>query len=325
MKKRIINKYTLLLAFLAVTFWCFYFWQEKENAKIIYETQAFVNDTVRKTEGLDEEQNKLFLGKTESSFHDSIHYVKRSFKDSAKYGFDSKNSKYNGDYFKDKVYHSVPFIYFNYIKSVSNFEDEFFFKKKWVKDFEYDKQKRKIFLQKIENNLKELKVQSTIFEQTKFQSINWNETNDIAIWLDLVKQREQIINLKDSILTENKKQFPTSYTSDNFEGYSTLIPNYETQTMLVKAYWFPSETKFYSSLFDKESVYPFAEKQRSNFFKFNDSVYWEMKIPITYHIFDKIGDTVIFPIFTKKRLSKMGKYERQNYKIPFKVVSDKQK
>ncbi|WP_338812564.1 hypothetical protein V9L05_14355 [Bernardetia sp. Wsw4-3y2] len=323
MKKQTINKSTLLLAVLAVAFWCFYFWQSKENEKIIYETQALVNETVRNTERLREKENQLFLNKTESSFWDSVHYVKRSFKDSANHGFDYKNSKNEEDYFREKIAHLILDEKQRYTTSISKFEDEVFFRKKWIKDYKYDKSFRKVLLEDIKENLEAIKKQSLAFKKVNLPIVNWNETDDLLIWLDLIKQSEQVINLKDSIITENKKQFPTSYTSDNFEGYSTLIPNYETQTMLIKAYWFPSDTKFYTSLFDKNIVYPFAEEQRSNFFKFNDSIYWEMKSPITYHVFDKIGDTVIFPSFTKERLSKMGKYESQGYKIPFKVISDK--
>lgn len=323
MKKRIINKSTLLLAFLAVAFWCFYFWQAKENEKIIYETQALVNETVRNTERLREKENQLFLNKTESSFWDSVHYVKRSFKDSANHRFDYKNSKYEKNYFREKIAHLILDEKQRYTTSISKFENEVFFRKKWIKDYKYDKSFRKVLLEDIRENLEAIKRQSLAFKKVNLPIVNWNETDDLLIWLDLIKQSEEVIRLRDSIITENKKQFPISYTSDNFEGYSTLIPNYETQTMLIKAYWFPSDTKFYTSLFDKQIVYPFEEEQRSNFFKFNDSVYWEMKSPITYHVFDKIGDTVIFPIFTKERLNKMGKYEIQGYKIPFKVISDK--
>ncbi len=323
MKKRTIHKSTLFLAVLAVACWGFYFWQVKENEKIIYETQALMNETIRNTERLKEKENKIFLEKTENSFWDSVHYVKRSFKDSANHGFDYKNSKNEEDYFREKISHLILDEKQRYTTSISKFENEVFFRKKWIKDYKYDKSFRKVLLEDIRENLEAIKRQSLAFKKANLPVVNWNETDDLLIWLDLIKQSEEVIRLRDSIITENKKQFPTSYTSDNFEGYSTLIPNYETQTMLIKAYWFPSDTKFHTLLFDENITYPFAEEQKSNFFEFNDSIYWEMKSPITYHVFDKVGDTVIFPIFQQERLNKMPLYEQRSYKIPFKVALKK--
>ena len=319
-KKSVFNKTTLVLAFVAVGCWCFYFWQEKENQEFILETQLLVHETTQNTISLKEEENYAFVKSVRSSFWDSVHYVKRSFIDSSSHTYNYEKLEKHFD----KITSNIVLDTRNkYEEAISDYESEFLFKKKWDKNYKYNKEFRTILVQRIKENLEAIKNQSPTFAKVTLPNVNWNEKDDLLLWLDLARQREQVISIKDSIITENKKQFPTSYTSDNFEGYSTLIPDYKNQKMIIKAYWFPSATKFYSSLFGKKTVYPFAEEQRANFFKFNDSIYWEMKTPITYHVFDRVGDTIVFPTILQERLNRMSLYEQKMYKIPFKVVPKK--
>lgn len=313
------KKSTLFLLLTAVALWSFYFWWKYQNDEFIYETQAFVHDYFTVSENFKDGLNENFITRAERSFFDSVYLKKVSVEDTSIYRFDYKN--YQKDYFEKTFYNSIPSNFSEYLESVADFELEFCFRKKWVKDFEYDNKERSAILNKIKNQLDELKSNSLAFENVELPSVNWNEKNDIIIWLELLKQKEQLIRLRDSIISENQKKFPTSYASNNFEGYTTIISNYAEQNVLLKVYWFPSDTKMYDSL-GVQKIFNRFHQQQDNFFKFEDSLYWEMKSPTTYHTFDKAGDTILFPIFTEKELNKMDDYERSFYEIPFKVIPD---
>lgn len=302
MKKRIINKSTLLLAFLAVACWCFYFWQEKENEDFIKETQGIVIDFNEKNRNREYDKNRFFANRVSSSWADSIGFVD-----------ELPNSPINQMFYKD-----IPKEYNDYLQSIYDFEREFFYEKRYNLNFEYNNVYRKKCLSEAENKFWYITHKYSNFKNINFHKVNWTETDDEAIWLDLVQQRKQIIQIVNSILAENKKKFPTSYVSNNFEGYSTLIPNYENQTMLVKVYWFASDTKYYSDYGIARRKYISSEYIS---FQLGDSTYNELKSPRTYHVFTKETDTIIFPSFPKKRLNQMDWAERKPFEVPFKVIS----
>ncbi|AFM03386.1 hypothetical protein Fleli_0932 [Bernardetia litoralis DSM 6794] len=304
MKKQIINKSTLPLAVLAVACWCFYFWQEKENQEFIEETQGIVIDFNEKNRNREYIKNRSLIDRVNSSWVDSIGFV----------------DKYPKSPIKEMFYKNIPKEYNDYLQSIYEFESEFFYAKRYNLDFEYNNVYRKKWLSEAENKFWYLTHKHSDFEKADLHTVNWKETNDETIWLDLVQQRREVIQLVDSIFEANKKQFPTSYVSNNFEGYSTLIPNYETQTMLIKVYWFPSDTKYYSDYGIARRKYISSEYIS---FQLGDSVYNELKNPRTYHVFTKETNTVIFPIFDKERLKKMEEFERKQFEVPFKIISKK--
>ena len=304
MKKRTINKYTLLLAVLAVACWCFYFWQEKENQEFIEETQGIVIDFNEKNRNREYEKNQSFINRVNSSWVDSIGFL----------------DKYPKSPIKEMFYKNIPKEYNDYLKSIYEFESEFFYAKRYNLNFEYNNVYRKKCLSEAENKFWYLTHKYSDFEKVDFHKVNWQETNDETIWLDLVQQRREVIQIVDSIFEENKKQFPTSYVSNNFEGYSTLIPNYKTQKMLVKVYWFPSDTKYYSD-YGKENRGGIINEY--NNFTFQNSIYDKFNNPKTFHTFEKVGDTIISPSFSKKILNQMDWTERKQFEVPIKIISKK--
>ncbi len=304
MKKQKLNKSTFLLAVLAVAFWCFYFWQEKRNQEFIEETQGVVIDFNEKNRNREYHKNRSFIDRVNSSWVDSIGFL----------------DKYPKSPIEETFYKNIPKEYNDYLQSIYEFEREFFYAKRYNLDFKYNNGYRKKCLSEIEDNFWYLTNKYSDFKKVDFHKVNWQETNDETIWLDLVWQRREVIHLVDSIFEENKKQFPTSYVSNNFEGYSTLIPNYESQTMLIKVYWFHSDTKYYSDYGIARRKYISSEYIS---FQLGDSVYNELKNPRTYHVFIKETDTIIFPSFPQKRLNQMDWTERKQFEVPFKIISKK--
>ncbi|WP_375562238.1 hypothetical protein ACE193_06725 [Bernardetia sp. OM2101] len=296
MKKRKLNKSTLLLAFFAVALWCFYLWKEKENQAFIEETQGIIidfNEKIRRS----------------NYFNDNVQRARGSWADSI--GFVDKLPKFSIE--------DIPKEYNNYLKAINDFETEFFYARRYYENFKYNVLYRKKCLSEIEKQFQHI-IKYSDFEKADLHKVNWQETNDETIWLDLVQQRKEVIQVVDSIFEENEKQFPTSYVSNSFEGYSTLIPNYEAQKMLIKVYWFPSDTKYYTDYGKTRRKYISIDYR---FFQFGDSLYDEVANPRTYHIFNQKTDTVLFPIFPKERLKKMDKFDKNQFKVPFKIISKK--
>jgi len=304
MKKIFLNKSTLLLAFLAVACWCFYFWQENENDKVIEETQELAIEASNIKAGIIDSDNNSFLEE-----------VKRSFMDSARY---SKNML---DNFKPekKLSNSILKSYDSYLESVKNFENEISYNHTKNAKYLFTKRTRQDYINTIKHNLEKLKNQSLSFNNKTLNRVNWEEKDNFKIWLDLFKQRNEIITIADSIFTENKKQFPTSYSSNHFEGYSTLIPDYENQKMIIKVFYFQSDTQ-YGTEYQKERRDENNPQNQS--FIFEDSTYFTLNKPRTYHIFSYLGDTTLRPKFLfddgKLHHSKLPEYD-----IDFKVISQK--
>lgn len=301
MKKLKLNKSTLLLAFLAVAFWCFYFWQEKENQEFIEETQNLAIEASDIKSGVIYSDNLSF-----------IEEVKRSFIDSARHSV--KNSSFEPE---KKLYHSIPKNYEFYLESVSNFEREISYSHVKNAKYLFIKRTRQNYINTIKSHLEILQNQSTSF--ATIPKVNWAEKDNFKIWLDLYKQRIEIIEIADSIFTENKNQFPTSYSSNHFEGYSTLITDYENQKMIIKVFYFQSDTQ-YGTEYQKERTDENNPYNQS--FMFKDSVYFTLNKSKTYHIFSSLGDTTLRPKFLfddgKFHYSKLPEYD-----IDFKVIPKK--
>ena len=304
MKKRTINKSTLLLAVLAVACWCFYFWQEKENQEFIKETQDLAIEASSIKAGIIYSDNRSFLEE-----------VKRSFIDSARYSeniFDEFKPK-------EKLYHSVPKSCDFYLESIQNFEQEISYAHIKNAKYLFIKRTRQDYINTIKFHLENLQNQSSCFADKNLHKVNWEEKDNFKIWLDLFKQRKEIIQIADSIFTENKKQFPTSYSSNHFVGYSTLIPDYENQKMIIKVFYFQSDTQ-YGTKYQKERIDENNPYNQS--FTFEDSVYFTLDKPRTYHIFSSLGDTTLRPKFLfddgQFHYSKLSEYD-----IDFKIIPKK--
>lgn len=127
----------------------------------------------------------------------------------------------------------------------------------------------------------------------------------------MLKQQEQVINLTDSIFENNKRQFPTSYLSSNFEGYSMLVPNYEKKILLIRSFIFFTDTKYGTDYF-----YNF--KQNSSLLEINypllDSIYYR-KNKTTFHSFQKEGDTLL--LVTKNKINP------KRHTVPITIISQK--
>ncbi|WP_291725955.1 hypothetical protein [Bernardetia sp.] len=297
MKKQYFNKYTLLLAFLAVGVWSFYFWQKKENQELVEETQAIIIDFHEKSRIIKQDNNEKFLRRVKSSWLDSIGFMRH----------------YPKSTLKEDFYKNVPEEYILYLKYINEFENEFFYSKRYDTKFKYNNEHRKELLSNIEKHFQNVTNHPSI-EKTGYHKVDWEETDDESIWFDLVQQRSEIIQIIDSIFEQSRKQFPTSYSSNNFEGYSTLIPNYENQSMLIKAYWFPSDTKYYSD-YGKKNRMGLVPKD----FKFQDSIYDPFSNPKLLYTFYEAGDTIIYPIPLAKEAKEI-EAEHEGLSIPFKVI-----
>ncbi|WP_338763375.1 hypothetical protein WAF17_19495 [Bernardetia sp. ABR2-2B] len=301
MKKRTINKSTLLLAFLAVAFWCFYFWQENENEKFIEETQNLAIEASDIKSGVIYYDNLSFLEE-----------VKRSFIDSARHSV--KHSNFDP---KEKLYYSIPKNYQLYLEAVNDFEREASLHHIKNSKYLFNKHTKQDYINTIKSHLEGLQNQSAPF--ATIPKVNWEEKDNFKIWLDLYKQRKEIIQIADSIFTANKKQFPTSYSSNHFEGYSTLIPNYENQKMTIKVFYFQSDTQ-YRTEYQKERIDENNPYNQS--FTFEDSVYFTLEKSKTYHVLSSLGDTTLRPKF----LFDDGQFhysKTSEYDIDFKIIPKK--
>ena len=298
-KKSVFNKTTLVLAFIAVGCWCFYFWQEQRNQEFILETQAIVIDFNEKSRITKHNNYDRFLRRVELSWVDSI-------------GFVDKRPK---SPIEEMFYKNIPNKYNEYLWAIHEFENNFFYEKRYDTNFKYNDDYREKLLSKIKKYLQNITNHPNI-EKTDYHRIDWEQADDESIWFDLVQQRSEIIQTVDSIFEQSRKQFPTSYTSNNFEGYSTLIPDYENQSLLIKAYWFPSDTKYYSD---------YGEKNRRGLigidFQFQDSIYDPFSTPKLFYAFYEAGDTIIYPFLSEEEAKKI-EAEQQVLSIPFKVISN---
>lgn len=305
MKKTFFNTSTLLLAVLTVAFWCFYFWQEKKNQEFIEETQELAMEANSIKVGIINSDNYSFLEEVKRSFTDSAGYSKDMF-------YDFKPEK--------KLYHSIPKNYESYLESINSFERETSLNHTKNAKYLFIKRTRQDYINTIKSHLEKLQNQSSYFAYTNLHKVNWEEKDNFKLWLDLYKQRIDIIEIADSIYKENKKQFPTSYSSNRFEGYSTLIPNYENQKMTIKVFYFQSDTQ-YGTEYQKNNKYQIQYSYEPTF-TFGDSTYNILSKSVTYHKFSSLGDTTLRPKFLfddgKFHYSRISEYD-----IDFKIIPKK--
>ncbi len=319
MKKQIINKSTLFLAFLAVACWGFYFWKKDRDIETIALHQNIINETIYYEIN---QRNDVFIEEVKNSWYNYIMYFDN----------DKKPKKEN---FEAKLYNSIPDAYTSYLSSLDKISNELLYYNKFYKTeklgfstiylnefeglFNYDKEEeRKKDVALLNEQFYQLCKQSTIFQKAKFHKINWSKSDDLDLWLDIIQHKKEVIELTNSIFEENKKKFPTSFESNNFEGYSTLIPDYENKKMVVKVFYLQSDTKFGTDFQKRREKHGRSTPDYA--FSFEDSTFYSMQNPRTFHVFDKIGDTTLRPYFLDERGRKYyTKYPI--YDIEFKVVS----
>ncbi len=294
MKKRTINKSTLVLAFLAVVCWCFYFWQEKENQEFLISTQGLISNTTDEVLQFRQEENNRFIQK-------AVYSLKDKNQDTSAYNKNIRNK------IEQKLYNSIPKSLQDYFSLVRNFEITSIIQKYHDAEYVLDEERRNLIKNASDSLYKTLGV-----TKSSIRSVNW-QLNDNKIWLDLIKQRQQVIDLTDSIFGSNKEQFPTSYVSNNFEGYKMLVPNYQNEMMLIKSFIFFTDTKYgtdyYKSIKRNElrtDINPFLL----------DSAFHKTK---TFHSFQQIGDTILYP----SEIEKMDKFNVWKSSISIKVIPKK--
>ncbi|WP_338792546.1 hypothetical protein [Bernardetia sp. MNP-M8] len=289
MKKPTVNKSTLLLAVLAVAFWCFYFWQEKENQEFLINTQGFISNATNEILQFRQKENYKFIRKATYSLKDKN-------QDTSDYNNNIRNK------IEKKLYNFIPKSLQDYFSLVGSFEKQFILQKYYDKEYVLDEKRLNSLKNYTDSVHKVLGV-----KKSTIHSINWQQ-NDTKIWLDLVKQRQQIIDLTDSILRKNKKQFPSSYVSNNFEGYSMLVPDYQKEIMLVKSFIFFTDTKYGTEYYTSKKKYEPRIDIDSLFLDsdFNNK---------TFYSFQKQGDTVLYPVINKDKSQKSS--------VSIKVISKK--
>ncbi|AFM03384.1 hypothetical protein Fleli_0930 [Bernardetia litoralis DSM 6794] len=321
MKKQIINKSTLLLAFLAVAFWCFYFWKKDRDVEAIAFSQNIIDRVIKYKVY---EQDDLFLEETKRSWHTYAMYFdedkrpEKTFEKTLNKPFLDAYENYLG-HLIEAEYKS---LYQNtfYTKDYSEFGLTIYLNN-WLEDYKSnDKGKRKKKLGLINEKLNQLKQQSPLFKKTNFHKIDWNKSNDLDLWLDIIQHKKEVIALANSLFEENKKKFPTSFESNNFEGYTTLIPDYENQKMIVKSFYFQSDPKYGTEFQKKQAKY---RSTPDDAFRLGDSTFYSMQNPRTYHIFDKVGDTTLQFYFLDKKTREYFAQYPPLYDISFKVIPKK--
>ncbi|WP_338792548.1 hypothetical protein [Bernardetia sp. MNP-M8] len=319
MKKPTVNKSTLLLA---VACWCFYFWKKDRDIETIAFHQNIINEALYYET---DQKNNLFLEEVKDSWYNHIMY------------FDDKKKPKTED-FEAKLYKSAPDVYGRYLSSLENVSNELLYYNKFYTDEKLDfttiylnefkglfnsdkKEERKKDLALISERLNYVQRQSPLFEKANFHKIDWNESNDLNLWLDIIKHKKEVIELTNSIFKENKKSFPTSFESNHFEGYSTLIPDYENQKMIVKVFYFQSDTKYGTDFQKRREKY--GHSTPDNAFRLGDSTFYSMQSPRTYHIFEKVGDTTLQFYFLDKETREYFAQYSPLYDISFKVIPKK--
>ncbi len=278
------------MAVLAVAFWCFYFWQEKENQEFLINTQGLISNTTDEILQFRNEENNRFIQKAIYSLKDK----------------NQDTSAYNNNIHKEienKLYNSIPKSLQDYFSLVRSFEITSIIQKYHDAEYILDEERRNLIKNASDSLYKTLGVL-----KSSIRSVNWQQ-NDKKIWLDLIKQRQQIIDLTDSIFDSNKKQFPTSYVSNNFEGYQMLVPDYQNEMMLIKSFVFFTDTKYGTDYYKSTKT----NEPRIDINPFLlDSTFHKTK---AFYSFQQVGDTILYPFSEKPKASKLS--------IPIKVIPKK--